>query len=75
MSKLAHFTNDGRPYGLRTVYVNPDDVSTVTGTGDSMNPSMIVLRSGDRYTVNEYPDKVVAKLEAAKGESQKGKHE
>jgi len=61
--KLISFIVDARPYhGFQTIYVNPDEVVSVTPTSSMDNPTAITLRSGKELHVKGYSDEVFAKL-------------
>jgi hypothetical protein len=60
---LVHFKTDARPYhGYVTQYINPDDVSAVTESGSSDNPTRITMKNGNFYQVMGWPDEAALKL-------------
>ncbi len=53
--------------GYSSVYVNPDHVSAVVRNQslfDEDNKSIIILKNGEKITVQDYPDKVISALTA-----------
>lgn len=51
--------------GYETVYINPEHVSAVIRNPshfDTDNRSVIILENGEKITVKDYPDVVIAAL-------------
>lgn len=55
---------DLRPHhGHQNVFINPDEVSSIhANQGSTDNPTVVVLKNGTRYQVEDYPDDVAKKL-------------
>ncbi len=57
-------SSDQRPHhGHTSVFINPDDVSSVYANSDSTdNPTIVAMKNGQKFAVEGWPDEVVAKL-------------
>ncbi len=67
---MIRFTVDARPYrGYQTVFINPDEVSSVESSDSTDNPTKISMKSGTIYHVKGWPDETCLKLAEAKGDA------
>ena len=62
--KLVPFTVDARPYhGYQTIYINPEEVSSVYDSNSTDNPTIIALKNGTCCNVKGSVVEAVDKLQ------------